>query len=486
MPSTDRTIHLDSPEEGRLLRQFFQECGYNMQSLEPVLSGKLPLMLHNTREPSRMHTLLRWLFIGRAVEEKTASRFIPGEVLQLLLKSGLLVREQNQLVPVVRLVPFRDVLTACDHAVAPDEEPPRDLVIGPNAPAGRLLQISVRRKVGAALDLCCGGGVHALQLAGHSDTVVASDLNPRAVALARFNARLHGAENIEFVEGDGFGPVAGRRFDLIVANPPFYVLPGTEFLYRDNPIELDGFVRELARQAPGYLNEGGFFQMFLEWVEIEGQPWHERLAEWLAESGCDVWVLPNYVFEPLEYCEERLRMGGPAQLERDLANVARWTAYYDRHKVAAVHGGVLTMRKRSGAKNWIEMEGTSSVQGEASNAVESFFSAQDIALTAGTETLLALRPRLSPHARLEQISPAAAAGWGTPSMQLSTSQGVLRTCPLDGQVAAFLSHLDGKRTLRDLLEFLPPEQGANGDQANSACLAVMRLLIRRGFVLPGD
>jgi hypothetical protein len=485
MQTSDCNIHLDSPEQGRLLRLFLQESGYNTISVSSLIGGRglLPLLLHKTRVPNRLHTLMRWFVMGRAVEEKTAGDVIPPQILQLLLQAGLLVRQDDRLVAVARLLPFGDALTACDHAYESGEDPPADVVLGPNAPAERLLRYSVRRKVGSSLDMCCGGGIHALTLAGHSDTVVASDLNPRALAFARFNARLHGAENVEFVVGDGFSTVAGRRFDLIMSNPPFYLLPATDFLFRDNPVELDGFVRELARQAPRYLNEGGIFQMFFEWAEIEGQPWRERLAGWVAGSGCDVWVLRNYGMAPDEYCEERLRYGGPAQTDRDVATLAQWAEYYAHHKVAAVGGGQIAMRKRSGANNWVAMEEAPPNTSENSgDMVESFFSAQDRA-EAGDETLLNAHLRLSPDAHMQQISRLAEQGWQARSMQLATNHGLLRTCDVDPPVAAFLSHLNGKRPLRELLQFLPPQQGITPDQMRSSCLVILRLLIRRGFVL---
>jgi SAM-dependent methyltransferase len=485
MPTTDCNIHLDSPEKGRQLRQFLQESGYDVNRVSSLIGGRglLPLLLHKTRLPNRLNTLLRWFVIGRAVEENTAGGLVPLQILELLLSSGLLLRRNGSLVPVARLLPFGDVVTACDPAYESGEDPPPDVVLGPNAPAERLLRFSVRRKVGSALDLCCGGGIHALNLAAHSDTVVASDLNPRALAFARFNARLHGAENIEFVEGDGFSTVAGRRFDLIVSNPPFYLLPATDFLFRDNPVELDGFVRELARQAPRYLNEGGFFQMFFEWAEIEGQPWRERLSGWVADSGCDVWVLRNYGMAPDEYCEERLRHGGPALVDRDVATLAEWAEYYARHKVAAVGGGQIAMRKRSGVENWVSMEeAPPNTSKNTGDMVESFFNAQDLA-GAGDETLLAARPRLSPEVHLQQISHLAEQGWLARSRQLATNQGLLRTCDVDPPVAAFLSHVNGKQTLRELLPLLPPQPGITADQMRLACMNILRLLIRRGFVL---
>jgi release factor glutamine methyltransferase len=50
--------------------------------------------------------------------------------------------------------------------------------------------------------------------------VTAVDLSRRSVAAARVNARMHAAE-VTVLQGDLFEPVAGRRFGLVVANPPY-------------------------------------------------------------------------------------------------------------------------------------------------------------------------------------------------------------------------------------------------------------------------
>jgi release factor glutamine methyltransferase len=50
--------------------------------------------------------------------------------------------------------------------------------------------------------------------------VTASDGSRDALAVARENAARHGA-GIEFLESDWFGALPARRFDLIVANPPY-------------------------------------------------------------------------------------------------------------------------------------------------------------------------------------------------------------------------------------------------------------------------
>ena len=73
-------------------------------------------------------------------------------------------------------------------------------------------------------DVCTGTGALAISLAKAipSSTVIATDLSAEALEVARANAeRLGVSDRVEFVEGDLLAPLAGRRFDAVVANPPY-------------------------------------------------------------------------------------------------------------------------------------------------------------------------------------------------------------------------------------------------------------------------
>ena len=89
-----------------------------------------------------------------------------------------------------------------------------------------------RKPVNSVLDLCTGSGVHALVAARHAKHVVATDVNPRALRFAEFNAWFNGVTNIEFRQGDLFRAVEDRDFDLILANPPY--MPDTGSSPNDN------------------------------------------------------------------------------------------------------------------------------------------------------------------------------------------------------------------------------------------------------------
>lgn len=121
------------------------------------------------------------------------------------------------------------------------------------------------------LDLCTGSGCVAITTARQRPTsrVLASDLSPDALAVARENAYRLGAYNVAFVESDLFAKIpAGFRFDVITANPPYIATGEIEGLMPDvrdfEPrAALDGggdgldFVRKIIEGAPPFLDSGG-------------------------------------------------------------------------------------------------------------------------------------------------------------------------------------------------------------------------------------
>jgi SAM-dependent methyltransferase len=82
----------------------------------------------------------------------------------------------------------------------------------------------------SVLDIGTGTGIHAIFAADKTTHIVATDLDPKAIANAKRNARLHGvADNIDFRVGDLFAPLKeGEKFDVIyfnIAYPIYNHLP---------------------------------------------------------------------------------------------------------------------------------------------------------------------------------------------------------------------------------------------------------------------
>ena len=135
-----------------------------------------------------------------------------------------LVRRRGQREPLAYLVGswgFRGLEIACDaRALIP--RPETELVVE-HALAEIADVVSA-----AVLDLGTGSGAIALAVkAVRPDArVTATDSSGDALALAAENAERLGLE-VELLEGDLLAPVAGRRFDLVIANPP-YVADGED------------------------------------------------------------------------------------------------------------------------------------------------------------------------------------------------------------------------------------------------------------------
>jgi ribosomal protein L3 glutamine methyltransferase len=126
------------------------------------------------------------------------------------------------------------------------------------------------REPRSVLDLCTGSGCLAIlaALELRRAKVDGADLSAAALQVARTNIRRYGLERrVRAVRSDLFGALKGRRYDLIVSNPPYVTAKSMRRLpeeYRHEPAlalaaGADGLdlVRRILAQARAHLNPGG-------------------------------------------------------------------------------------------------------------------------------------------------------------------------------------------------------------------------------------
>src|SRR6185369_7553932 len=185
------------------------------EELAPPL--RRPIRLHylrRAREPGALAS--RLLLFGDAVTADEA-RVALGDLVDPFTASGLLVRQGDGAI----VSPF--VLSVVDdlYLLSDDLARGEDAVMGLSPTTVAFCAAAFRPEpVGSALDLGCGAGACAIVLSRCAARVVGTDINPRAVALARINAAINGVTNAEFREGDLFAPIAGEAFDMIASQPP--------------------------------------------------------------------------------------------------------------------------------------------------------------------------------------------------------------------------------------------------------------------------
>ncbi|MGQ0485921.1 MAG: 50S ribosomal protein L3 N(5)-glutamine methyltransferase [Hyphomicrobiales bacterium] len=166
--------------------------------------------------------------------------------------------------------------------------------------------------VASVLDLCTGSGCLAILAARifRNAEIDAADLSRDALDVARINVERHGlSSRVNLLHGDLFTPLQGRRYDLILANPPYVAAAEMAAFppeYAQEPAIAhaggsDGLdiVRRILAEAPRHLNEtGGLLCEIGTGREILAAEFPDRNFLWLdtEESEGEVFWLPRQAF----------------------------------------------------------------------------------------------------------------------------------------------------------------------------------------------
>ena len=125
------------------------------------------------------------------------------------------------------------------------------------------------------LDLCTGSGCIGISVAKHLpyQELLLVDLSENALAVAKKNAEKYLGENVTLLQSDLLTGVRGKKFSLLLSNPPYIVsrvIPGLdrEVSEYEPKMALDGgedglvFYRRIAREAKAVLLPGA--RLYLE------------------------------------------------------------------------------------------------------------------------------------------------------------------------------------------------------------------------------
>ena len=134
-----------------------------------------------------------------------------------------------------------------------------------------VIDIAKKIKAKKILDLCTGSGAIAVSLAKYIDNceVTALDISPKALEIAKLNAKNNEVENkITFIESDIFGNLPLEKYDIIVSNPPYIkkeiIKTLNKDVQREPRIALDGgndgldFYRKIIKGSYEYLKFKGY------------------------------------------------------------------------------------------------------------------------------------------------------------------------------------------------------------------------------------
>jgi hypothetical protein len=472
------------------LREALESAEFTVEHIEEHLgAGELSLRAIDTAVHLRrlgddpFGTLARLFLLGAPVDpDRLTAALAPLEITRLA-DTGLLRQEGAMVSAAARVAPHGNYYIASDRSDVADAA--FDLVPGIQAPSVTLAKLAVRRNGGRALDLGTGCGIQALLAAKHSDHVVATDVNPRALGFARFNARLNRIDTIDFRLGDVFEPVAGERFDLIVANPPYVVSPEASYAYRDSGMPADELCRRIIAEAPAFLTDNGFAHVLVSWAHASADEWAEPLRDWVDEGGCDAWLLHYRTNDPVTHAASWLRPLGEQDVPAYEAAVDRWTDHLRRLGIEAIGYGAIVLRRRPSGEPWVREDPLPLDRLEpASDHTLRVFAGQDLLERVSDSELLEARLVLTPHHRLDQHLEAAEGGFAVKSQTLVLTDGLCFTVGVDRHTASLMPHLDGRplhEALADAATTFELEERERTAYA-SAALPVVRRLLALGFL----
>ena len=393
------------------------------------------------------------------------------------------------------------------RALAPDH------VLGVGGAGLTLAGLTPRTPVRTALDLGCGCGIQTLYLLRHAERVVATDISARALAFTAFNAALagvsvigapnagtgsgseagsdSGAGRLELLRGSLLEPVTGRRFDLIVSNPPFVLTPpavreaGLPLMeYRDagGPV-LPALVAGLGE----HLEPGAVAVMLGNWEHRGVGAWSDAVAAWIPEE-LDAWVIEREVQDPVEYATMWLRDGG-LTLERDAGGfetaLEAWIDDFEDRGVRGVGFGYLIVhRPRRPREPWRLLEEvTTSGQGVLGPHVAQVLEVRELLAGLDDEAVADLRPVLAPDVTEgRHLIPGAA----EPTViLLRQGAGLGRTLQASTAVAALAGVADGELSVGQVASAVAALSELN--RADAAALRAemveaTRRLVTMGFL----
>lgn len=224
----------------------------------------------------------------------------------------------------------------CWVSFDPEWDDRDDRVPGPGNASDTLLEAIAVEDARTAADVGTGCGYVALALSEIAPRVIATDINPRALAYAELTAALNGQE-WDLRLGSYLEPLAGEDVDLIVANPAFVVgNPDAPSTFRDGDADL---AARLVGAMVEVLPLGGVGQFLGNWLyrHDTDQPTARVVA---AAGDNDCLVVERAIVEPARYVELWADPADPAY--------SRWVGALTAAGAVAIGTGIVTVFRSGG------------------------------------------------------------------------------------------------------------------------------------------
>ncbi|GAB2937312.1 methyltransferase [Rhodococcus aerolatus] len=488
------------------LRAVFERTGYDADGVLALLGadahaalgrGEAVPALRACADGGELGVLVRLLLLGEPTPAVEADAALAGLGVDRAVAAGLLGRRGEEVVPELDVRPLdtgggtRWLFSDLDGDLRRTRDRgegastvDREHVLGVGQASLSLLRATPTTPAGTVLDLGTGCGVQAVHAAAHARSVTATDVSPRARALAAAGFALNEVD-VELLGGSWFDEVAGRQFDRVVANPPFVVgPPRVEHTYRDSGLDLDGASALVVRGALDHLAPGGTASLLAAWVHTAEQPWEQRVGSWLPGHGVDAWVAQRDVADPALYVGTWLRDAGvDVRTPAGAARADAWLAHLERAGVAGVGFGFVTLRRTDEASDVLCEDLRQAFDDPLGDEAWDY-----LARLAWVREHDVLDDPLvlAPGAALERVATAGPGGWEEQVVRVHRADGPRWSHEVDALGAALLGGLGTGSGLAagELVGLLGLAHDEPAQELAAAARTLLTGLLRHGVVRP--
>ncbi|MBV7281051.1 methyltransferase [Corynebacterium sp. TAE3-ERU30] len=370
--------------------------------------------------------------------------------------------------------------------------PGKDHVLGVGAASLSLAEAVPRSAVSSVLDLGCGSGVQLVLQADYAANLTGSDISERALRFAHATLAASGVD-AELLQGPWFEPVQQRRFERIVANPPFVVGPAAiAHVYRDSGAELDGATELVVRQACEHLEEDGSAHLVGAWV-LNADSWAQRVSSWVPPTGYAVWVLERDRVDAPRYVSTWLKDESiDPRSEEGQRRTEQWLSHFDAHGVTGVGFGFIHIQRLAEdtpSEVMCEDFSAASTAG-LGEEVEEYFLRTSWLREQDASSMLSSRYQLRPGVCIDRISRTdteSGIGMKAESIHIARTEGPRFSHEIDEAVASLVAGLHPQGLpLAEIVELYAATEEIDPAEIVQPVIAVMVDLIRHGLVLPAE
>lgn len=482
-------IHLGTDEQFSRLRELLSQVGYVQENMEGhfrlhhVGEAEFEVESRATEKSSSFASLAGLFLQGKSFDQAQLQGILGQELLGLLVDLGLIGADNGRYVATVALYATANLYVVSDRWCGIDGKPfqaPADVVYPAILGTTRGFLSSIpSTPCKSFLELCAGTGIAALLATRNgAQHAWAFDIAARSVHFAEFNRRLNGIPNVTNAQGDLYSPAKGRKFDRIVAHPPYVPVLEPKYVFYDGGQDGEQITRRMVQDLPNYLEEKGLFICVSLGSDRANEPFEDRIRKWLGERSneFDVGLFVRSEMEPaVQALNDVIRGKGSVE------QVQRWKEVLKLLKIVQfVFGGMFIYRhgenragvtlRRSTGKSFGLKEIEAVLEWE-----------RVVARGQDVDMLHSMRLKTAPECRLNATYVLRDGNWTPERQRILTDEPFKMELDAPGWTLELLAACDGSRTGTELFEMFKEqgmlEPGTSFDQFAE----ILRVLISGGY-----